>query len=228
MTICIIPARGGSKRIKNKNIKIFNGKPMIYYAINLAKNSKLFSRIIVSTDSLKIARLAKKYGAEVPFKRTKKLSNDHSTSTEVILDTVKTISSENIKYHCCIYPTAILTQSKDLIKGYKRIKNTKADYLIPITNYDYSPLRPLKKFKKHWIKFIYNKYKRKRSQDLPDLFHDTGTFYFYKTSSLLKNKGNLPIKTTFLMIDRIRTIDINEPQDLKMAEFQYKLLKKPK
>ena len=99
MTICIIPARGGSKRIKNKNIKIFNGKPMIYYAINLAKNSKLFSRIIVSTDSLKIARLAKKYGAEVPFKRTKKLSNDHSTSTEVILDTVKKMNGEPIPSH---------------------------------------------------------------------------------------------------------------------------------
>ena len=75
MTICIIPARQGSKRIKNKNITIFNGEPIIYYAIDLAKKSKLFSRIIVSTDSLKIAKIARKYGAETPFLRSKKLSN---------------------------------------------------------------------------------------------------------------------------------------------------------
>ena len=225
MTICIIPARKGSKRIKNKNITIFNGKPIIYYAIDLAKKSKLFSRIIVSTDSLKIAKIARKYGAETPFVRSKKLSNHYTTSTEAVIDSIKKISSESEKYHCCIYPTAILTQKKDLVNGYKKIKITKADYLIPVTSYDYSPLRPLEKFGSNWIKLKYSKYKKTRSQDLPELFHDTGTFYFYKTSVLLKNKGNLPLKTTYLMINRIRTIDINEPQDLKIAKLQYNLLK---
>ena len=156
---------------------------------------------------------------------TKKLSNHYTTSTEAVIDSIKKISSESEKYHCCIYPTAILTQKKDLVNGYKKIKITKADYLIPVTSYDYSPLRPLEKFGSNWIKFKYNKYKKTRSQDLPELFHDTGTFYFYKTSVLLKNKGNLPLKTTYLMIDRIRTIDINEPQDLKIAKLQYNLLK---
>ena len=121
MTICIIPARANSKRIKNKNILNFYGKPLISYAINIAKKSKLFSRIIVSTDSLKIAKIVKKYGAEVPFLRSKKLSNDYTTSTKAIIDSIKKISSENEEYHCCIYPTAIFTSKKDLVNAYKKI-----------------------------------------------------------------------------------------------------------
>ena len=96
MTICIIPARGNSKRIRNKNIINFYGKPIIYYSILLAKKSKLFSRIVVSTDDNKIAKIAKKYGAEVPFIRSKKLSNDYVNSTDVVIDTIKKIFSEKI------------------------------------------------------------------------------------------------------------------------------------
>ena len=103
MTICIIPARKNSKRIKNKNIINFYGKPIIYYAIKIAKKSKLFSRIVVSTDCVKIAKIARKYGAEVPFIRSKKISDDYTNTLEVVVDSIKKISSENEKYHCCIY-----------------------------------------------------------------------------------------------------------------------------
>ena len=93
MTICIIPARSGSKRIKNKNIKRFGGKPIISYAIRLAITSGLFKRIVVSTDSNRIAKIAKKYGAEVPFLRSKKLADDFTTLPEVLIDCIKKISS---------------------------------------------------------------------------------------------------------------------------------------
>ena len=89
MTICIIPARSGSKRLKNKNIKKFDGKPIISYAIKIAQSSGLFSKIIVSTDSKKISNIAKRYGAEVPFLRSKKLSDDFATTSEVIIDCIK-------------------------------------------------------------------------------------------------------------------------------------------
>ena len=103
MTICIIPARSGSKRLKNKNIKKFNGKPIISYAIKLAKSSGLFSRVVVSTDSKKISNIAKSYGAEVPFLRSKKLSDDFTTTAEVLIDCIKKISSEKTEFHFCLY-----------------------------------------------------------------------------------------------------------------------------
>ncbi len=112
--ICIIPARSGSKRIKNKNIVKFNGKPLISYSIKTAKKSKLFDRIIVSTDSIKIKKIALRYGAEVPFLRSKKLSNDYAGTNDVLKDVVKKLKLEKIKYIFCIYPTAPLINSRDL------------------------------------------------------------------------------------------------------------------
>ena len=225
MTICIIPARKNSKRIKNKNIINFMGKPMIAHVINLAKKSNLFSRIIVSTDCLKIAKIAKIFGAEVPFLRSKKLSGDHVNSIDVVIDAIKQISSENEKFHCCIYPTAVLTRNVDLLNGFKKIKKLSANQLIAVSDYDYSPYRSLKITGNNWIKFNNEKFAQTRSQDLPSLIHDTGSFYFYKTSAILKNKKNLPKKTTYLMIDRIRSVDINNPEDLKFAHFLYKFNK---
>ena len=112
MTICIIPARSGSKRIRNKNIKLFHGKPIISYAIQLAKSCGLFKRIVVSTDSYNISKIAKKYGAEVPFLRSKKLANDFAATSEVVVDCIKRISSQTTKYHFCLYPTTTLLFKK--------------------------------------------------------------------------------------------------------------------
>jgi CMP-N-acetylneuraminic acid synthetase len=123
--ICIIPARGGSKRIKNKNIIDFFGKPLISYSINVAIQSKLFDKIIVSTDSPKISNISKKYGAEVPFLRSKKLSNDFTGTNDVLIDTVKRIAAYDAKYVFCIYPTAPLITVDDLKKAFYRIKKKK-------------------------------------------------------------------------------------------------------
>jgi len=118
-SICIIPARGGSKRIKNKNIKIFFGKPLIYYSIKAPVKSNLFDKVVVSTDSKKIANMAIKYGAEVPFLRSKKLSSDKATTDLVLLDAINLLKSKNYKIHACIYPTAPLIKEIDLIKAHK-------------------------------------------------------------------------------------------------------------
>tara|TARA_Y100000591_G_C21826845_1_gene697178 strand:- start:793 stop:1476 length:684 start_codon:yes stop_codon:yes gene_type:complete len=225
MTICIIPARGNSKRIKNKNIINFFGKPIIAYVIDIAKRSKLFSRIIVTTDSKKVANISKKYGAEFIF-RGKNLSNDYATSTAAVIDCIKKISSEKEKYHCCIYPTAVLTRPNDLKNSFKKIKRLKADHLIPITDYEYPPLRSLKKIGKNWVNFNEKRYLSKRSQDVPKLYHDTGSYYFYKTSSLLKKGEKLSKKTTYIYLNRFNSVDINYPSDLKIAKIKFKLLKK--
>jgi len=229
MSICIIPARSKSVRIKNKNIINFFGKPIIAYAIDVAKKTKLFKRIIVSTDSKKIANIAIKYGAEVPFLRSKKLSDNYATTTDVIIDSVQKISSKNDIICCCIYPTSVLINKNDLIKSYKKIKKLNADLLVAITRYSHSPLRSFERKKLNWINYKYKKYAFTRSQDLEDLYHDTGSFYFYKISSLLHNKNIiLSKKITYFEINSDRTIDINYPEDLKIAKAKYAIIKKLK
>ena len=225
--ICLIPARSGSKRIKNKNIKHFAGKPLIGHVIKIAKKSNIFSRIIVSTDSKKIAKIAKYYGAEIPFIRKKKLSGDFTTTKRVIIDCIKKLSSQNTNYHFCLYPTAPLILEKDLVKSLKVIKKTRSDQLIATCEYDYSPLRALRTINKK-VKFFWPRYSKKRSQDLPKLLHDSGTFYIFKTKNLLKEKNILSKKTVSYSLDRLRSIDIDNYEDFKFAVFLYKYLKKVK
>lgn len=226
MSICIIPARSKSVRIKNKNIINFFGKPIIAYAIDVAKKSKLFKRIIVSTDSKKIANIAIKYGAEVPFLRSKKLSDNYTTTTDVIIDSIQKVSSKNDIICCCIYPTSVLINKNDLIKSYKKIKKLNADLLVAITRYNHSPLRSFERKKLNWINYKYKKYAFARSQDLEDLYYDTGSFYFYNISSLLNNRNiYLSKKITYFEINCERSVDINDPQDLQIAKAKYILIK---
>jgi pseudaminic acid cytidylyltransferase len=228
MAICIIPARSGSVRIKNKNIIDFFGKPMIAHVINIAKRSKLFDRIIVSTDSKKIAKIALKYGAEVPFLRSKKLSNNFTPTVDVIINSIKKISTENIDFHCCIYPTAILTSINDLKLAYKKIKKLKANCLIAITRYQNPPQRCLEKKNLNYIKYKHKKNISIRSQDLKTYYYDTGSFCFYKTTCLLKKKNSFISKITYIEIDNQRVVDINYHEDLRLAKLKYSLIYKIK
>ena len=226
-TICIIPARSGSKRIKNKNIIKFNGKPLISYSIQTAKKSRLFERIIVSTDSLKIKKIALKCGAEVPYLRSKKLSNDYAGTNDVLKDVIKKLKLQEIKYVFCIYPTAPLINSKDLKVAFKKIKNKNFSYIVATNTYNSNPLRSLK-INKDIISFKWKRYANKRTQDLKDLIHDSGTFYIYKTDALMSLRSIMPKKTSYYNIDRFRAIDINYLEDLKFAEFLYQYKKKKK
>ena len=124
MNIAIIPARGGSKRIHKKNIKLFCGKPIISYSIEKAILCGVFDKVIVSTDDDEIAETAQKFGAEVPFIRSKDLSDDFTNTHIVIGNAVNFLLNQNLKidYVCCIYPTAPLILESDLIKGLEQIK----------------------------------------------------------------------------------------------------------
>ena len=216
--ICIIPARAGSKRIKNKNIIYFMGKPIIAYSILLAIRSKLFKKIVVSTDCKKIKKISEKYGAEVPFLRSKKLSDDHTGTDQVIRDCIKNLKSEKDKYHFCIYPNSTLLKKKDLVDSFKKIKKLKFDRLISVGKFNSSPLRAFKRKKNH-ISYLNKKYIFKRSQDLPSHYFDAGNFYIYRTTSVLKNKS-IPKKTTFYLLNN--TVDVNYKNDLKLLKFFFK------
>lgn len=136
MNIAVIPARSGSKRIKNKNIKSFRKKPIIYWSIRAARKSKIFKKIYVSTDSKKIANVAKRFGAEVPFLRSRKLSNDKAGTSAVIRDFINRINNKiKFKNICCIYPAAPFVKSSDIKKGYNILKNKKYNYVFSATKY---------------------------------------------------------------------------------------------
>lgn len=226
MTICIIPARKGSKRIKNKNIIKLNNIPLIGHVIKTALKSKIFSKVIVSTDSKKIQSIAKKYGADVPFIRSKKLSNDFTTTRDVLIDCVKKIKAEKIKYIFCIYPTAILIDKNDLIKSFRKIKKYNYDYLIAISKFNSSPLRSLKVISQKRIIFKKLKYKNLRSQDLSQEYFDTGSFYIWKTKSILKKRVKWPKKSTYYELSNLKSVDINTKEDLDLAKLLYSKIKK--
>ena len=221
---CIIPARGGSKRIKNKNIMLFHKKPMISYSINAASKSRLFKQIIVSTDNKKIKKVAEKLGAKVPFIRQKKLSDSKTGLIEVFLDSVKKLNI-NDGYVFFVLATAPLLKAKDLIDAFKKIKIKKADCLIAVSDFDYNPLKAYCYNKKKFIKFKWPEFRKINSQDLNFLFHDTGTFYIYKVKSLLKYNYFPPPKTIPYFLKRYDSVDIDNKEDLKFAEFLFKFKK---
>jgi len=219
-TICINAAREGSKRIKNKNIINFFGKPLISYPIQTALKSGLFEKIVVSTDSLKIAKIAEKYGAEVPFLRKKKLSDDETGLREVMKDTIKNIKSQNNKYHFYIYATAALLNKKDLIEAFKKIKRLNYDFLISIKKFESNPLRAFK-LQKNNLKFKWNKFAKKNTQNLENLYSDSASFFIFKTKNIFK-KNILANKTTFYKQSRNEALDIDYPEDLEMLKIIYK------
>lgn len=224
MITCIIPARSGSKRIKNKNLKIFFGQPLIFYSIKLALKSKIFSDVIVSTDSKRIARIAKKLGASVPFFRSKKNSSDNTPIIDVLKEVVNKLKIKD-NYLCCLYPTAPLLKEKDLKKGLKMI-NDKYDQIVAISEFVSPIQRAFVKHNKSFIKFINPNHKFSRSQDLRKTFFDTGTFAIYKKKNISNYKKIKNLKIGYVEIDRYSAVDINNNDDLNFAKFLFKFKKK--
>ncbi|MBC85493.1 MAG: pseudaminic acid cytidylyltransferase [Acidimicrobiaceae bacterium] len=219
--ICIIPARKGSKRIKNKNIIKFFGKPLIYYSINAALKSKIFSKVIVSTDSIKIKKISERYGAQVPFLRKKNLSDDLTSTKDVLIDTIKKINSLNSEFHCLLYPTAPLVKPETLKKAYKKLVLENADGLMTVTKYLNHPLRSLI-LKKKYLEFKWKKFQKKNSQDLEELFHDCGNFYFFRTSKILNRKNFYPKKIIPFYQKIYNSVDIDNYDDLILAKKLFK------
>ena len=218
--ICIIPARSGSKRIKDKNIINFYNKPLISYSIKKAISSKLFNKVIVSTDSKKIKRISEKFGAKVPFIRSKKLSNDKTGTMEVLIDAIKKTNSVNEKFCCLFYPTSPLIKAIDLNKAFNILKSKKnADGIFTIAEYNSHPMRSLI-LKNNFVNFKFSSYRKKNSNDLKKMYFDCGNFYFYRTKKILKK--NINLKMLGFKIESIRSIDINTHDDIKLEKIIYK------
>jgi N-acylneuraminate cytidylyltransferase len=210
--IAIIPARKGSKRIPEKNIKLFYGKPIIYYAIKKAKESGLFSKILVTTDSKKIANISKKFGASVEFIRPKYLSNDKVGTMEVISHAVNYLKKNNFFYNyvCCIYPTTPLINLKRFKNCYKILKSGKFDYIFPVSKYHKTNNTYLLLNKNRTIK----KKIKKEKNNLPSQFYnDTGQYYWGKFNSWLKRKKLFTSKSRVISLSKNDFVDVNTPED---------------
>ena len=225
--IAIIPARSGSKRIKNKNIKKFFNKPIIYYPIKTALKSKCFDEVHVSTNSKKIANLATQFGAKVPILRPKKLSKDNSSTISVINHYIKYLNKEKKKFDfvCCIYPTSVFVKAKHIISAYKKLKNKKLSYVFTVSQFPQPIERSFTIKKSKVYQPMKKKYILSRSNYLKKKYFDAGQFYFGKTSSFKKNKLVFSRGSGVIEIDKYKSIDINDNKDWEIAKTIFKKLK---
>ena len=228
MNICVIPARGGSKRIPRKNIKEFNGKPIIAYSIEAALNSSCFNRVIVSTDDNEIAKVAKKYGAQVPFVRPEKLSNDSAGTIPVIKHAIEWMEQKNnyIKHVCCLYATAPFIKSKILTKAYQQLKDSSADYCFSVTRFTFPIQRAIKIVQGDKVEMFYPEYFNKQSQDLEEAYHDAGQFYWGKAQAFKDELRLFSEIATPYILPRYLVQDIDTMEDWIRAEAMYKALQK--
>ena len=219
--LCIIPARSGSKRIKNKNILKFFKIPFLGRTIITAKRAKIFDNIVVSSDSKKILKIGNKYGAKNFGLREKKLSGDNITTDQLLLGEIKKNGLERYKFICCIYPATPLLRYNDLKNAFEKFKTSKFDSMISITEYDYPIFRALN-IKNRKISFKWKKFSNKRSQEIKNMYHDCGYFYFFKTKSYIKKRKLINNNTGFFKIERNNAIDIDTPTDLEIAKKLFK------
>ncbi len=220
MNICIIPARGGSKRIPRKNVKNFCGQPIISWSIEAALNCKCFSRVIVSTDDNEIAEVSQSYGAEVPFIRSESLSDDYTGTLPVIKNAINCLEINDVKFDfiCCLYPTAPFIEVSYLEEGLKKLIENNASYSISVTSFSYPIQRAFKLTENKRLKMFFPENINKRSQDLEKSFHDAGQFYWGKRSAWLKEERILDQNTVPIYIPRYKVQDIDNEEDWIQAE----------
>ena len=225
MKIAIIPARGGSKRIINKNIKIFSNKPIISYSIKAAIESGLYDEIMVSTDSEEIASIAKSFGAKVPFIRSEKNSSDYSSTVDVLIEVLDYYRSINFNFNIatCIYPCSPLISSDILNNSVEIINNESVDCVFPIVKYSHPIERSLKISDKNIISPVNPDTNLLRTQDFNDCFHDAGMFYTFDVKTLYLNKTLRTNNTYGMIISELQSQDIDNESDWKLAELKYKL-----
>ncbi|KLE04297.1 pseudaminic acid cytidylyltransferase [Aliarcobacter butzleri] len=229
MTKCvaIIPARGGSKRIPKKNIKNFHGKPLIAYSIEVALKSKLFDKVVVSTDDEEIAKIAKEFGAEVPFLRPKELSDDFTGTGAVVTQALEYLKEQDEVHDfvCTIYATAPFLDEKYLIEGFEKLKNSNARNAFSCTSMPFPIQRTFKITSNERCEMFWPENFMKRSQDLEEAFQDAGQFYWtnlnIKSDEITFGKDSIPI-----ILPRYLVQDIDTLEDWQRAEFMYEAIKR--
>ncbi len=223
--IAIITARGGSKRIPRKNIKLFCGKPVIAYSIEAALSEGLFDEVMVSTDDHEIAQIAKQYGAKVPFMRSEKNADDFAGTVDVILEVLNDYKNvgQVFTHVCCVYPTAPFITSQTLNESLELLIQKRYDSVFAVAPFSFPIFRALQIDEHQKASMIWPENLTKRSQDLPLAYHDAGQFYWMTTESLWVNQKLYTDNTGVIILDDLHVQDIDSETDWKLAELKYQL-----
>lgn len=218
--LCLIPARGGSKRIPRKNIRIFAGKPMITWVIETALESNIFERVIVSTDDTEIAEIAVSAGANIPFLREKRMADDFTTTASVTAATLLHLSKGGMDYDlvCCLYPTAVFTTPSDIVASHVAMMETGSSTCLAIAEYQASPYRALTRGEDNKLKHSLELFKHSRSQDLPRMWHDAGQFCWSCCDQLIRDGQISMLNAIGHEMKRHSVIDIDDEIDFLFAE----------
>lgn len=230
MRLAVIPARGGSKRIPRKNIKMFGGKPMIAWSIEAAIQSGCFDRIIVSTDNAEIADVARAHGAAVPFMRPPELSDDHTGTIPVVAHAVDWIAQQvgPVEFACCLYATAPFVQLQDLRQGLDVLQHSDAHYAFTVTNFAAPIQRSFRITDQQRIEMFNPAQFNTRSQDLEETYHDAGQFYWGRAQAWLAAMPLFSQDSVPIVLPRYRVQDIDTMDDWIHAEMIFEVLNRSK
>ena len=225
--LCIIPARGGSKRIPRKNIKPFLGRPIMAYSIEAALKSGLFDEVMVSTDDEEFAEVARQSGASVPFLRSAVTANDYATTVDVLLEVVDTYRQQGKSFDtvCCLYSTAPFVTPERLIEAYEKLSD-KVDGCFTIVEYSYPIQRSLRINESGLVEMKYPEHLKSRTQDLEKVYHDAGQFYIMKTIVMEQEKTVWCKRTEPIILSELEVQDLDTLTDWHLAEMKYQILKK--
>ena len=224
MSVCVIPARGGSKRIPRKNIRPFHGRPMIGWSIAAARESGVFDRIVVSTDDPEIASVARDQGAEVPFLRPADLSGDHAATVPVIAHAVAALRLAPTTPVCCLYATAALVEPGDLATALALLQPD-VTYAMSITTFPYPIQRALRRAPDGGVTMMSPEHMTTRSQDLEEAWHDAGQFYWARAATWSAGTPVFGPGARGLPLPRHRVQDIDTPEDWARAEALFTVLR---
>ncbi|WP_108649723.1 pseudaminic acid cytidylyltransferase [Dongshaea marina] len=224
MNIAVIPARAGSKRIPSKNIRPFNGKPIIGYSIEAAKACECFERIIISTDDPEIAEIAVHFGGEVPFIRPNELADDFTGTNAVVAHTIHQLT-ENIDFACCIYATAPFIRPEVLRKGLQLLQaNADFDYAVTVTSFPFPIQRALKLEENGSLQMREPEHRMTRSQDLDESYHDAGQIYWGHKEAFIEDRPLFSSNTLPIILSRYIVQDIDTEEDWLRAELMHKAI----
>lgn len=225
-TVAIIPARGGSKRIARKNIKIFRGKPIIAYAIEAAKTSNIFDRIIVSTDDEEIGQVGQAYGAEFPFLRPPELSHDHADVTAVVGHAVGWLIEQGVvpSSVCCLYATAPFLQPDQIKAGLLTLQSQKWDFVFSATKFSFPIFRAVYMDDQGRVEMFHPEHLDTRSQDLPEAWHDAAQFYWGTPEAWMEIKPLFSPRSTVVELPSWQVQDIDTMEDWVRAERLHSVL----
>ena len=220
--VAIIPARGGSKRIPGKNIRDFAGRPAIAWPLATAAESHLFAQVVVSTDSDQIARVARDHGAETPFTRDAKLSDDHAGTTEVIRDACQRLGLPDDTPVCCIYPTALFITPADLTAGLDKLRRG-ARWVLTASEYT-TPIDRAYRLDDETLVPRQPEMMPKRSQDLQPAYFDAGQFYWATAATWRDETARIWDGAMPVILPADRAVDIDTEADWQQAERLYALM----